>query len=323
MRNTSYFLSFLRNFCFTSTLLILVLSYTNVQAEITPKIQEGLAQARLIVGHNETLIQEKSHLLKLMQSSAKSKRNIFIQKRKVQEAQESLENAVRLFSFTGDVKTAVVNAKTLLYWKQRYDESSGDSSFQDFITKEMKQTLQQIKKLSIKEQLENEADARFSGFGFGVAIGVTIKAGARDRIQSAALDANGIVRVDRDNNTTANFLLESHYFFTPKMEFCCGLGQGDWGVGPFVGVRPGTDNIIEAVGAGIMVGFKRANIVASDIATQRGDSFNLGLGVMVNPNAKVLGDGIRKDQPLPTGESDVRFKTTTELGWLAVFSYSF
>ena len=39
---------------------------------------------------------------------------------------------------------------------------------------------------------------------------------------------------------------------------------------------------------------------------------------MVNPNAQVLGDGITKNQALPVGETAVRLKTTTEMGWLAV-----
>ena len=72
-----------------------------------------------------------------------------------------------------------------------------------------------------------------------------------------------------------------------------------------------------------MLGFKRSNILAKDLARDRGDSFNIGLGIMVNPNAQVLGDGIRKNEVLPAGETAVRLKTTTELGWLFVFSYTF
>ena len=72
-----------------------------------------------------------------------------------------------------------------------------------------------------------------------------------------------------------------------------------------------------------MFGFKRSSIVAKDLARDRGDSFNVGFGMMVNPNSQVLGDGITKNQVLPAGETAVRLKTTTELGWLFVFSYTF
>lgn len=172
-------------------------------------------------------------------------------------------------------------------------------------------------KTSEQQELQNKADQRFAGFGFGVAIGVVGKAGKRDVIHSAALDPNGIVRVDGDANTTANLILESHYFFTH------GESPKNWGYGPFVAIQPGTQNIIESVGAGLMVGFKRSSIVATDLGRDRGDSFNIGLGMMINPHAQVLGDGITKNQVLPAGETAIRLKTTTELGWLFVFSYSF
>jgi hypothetical protein len=118
-------------------------------------------------------------------------------------------------------------------------------------------------------------------------------------------------------------ILESHYFFTPKSSFFGVVESKDWGHGPFVAVQPGTENIIQSIGAGWMIGFKRSNIVGKDLARDRGDSFNIGFGVMANPNAHVLGDGIEKNQPLPVGETTVRLRTTTEIGYLITFSYSF
>lgn len=137
---------------------------------------------------------------------------------------------------------------------------------------------------------------------------------------------HGCPQVGYRLDTTANLILEGHYFFTPEKRFmpqAFDSNPRDWGHGPFVAIQPGTQNIIEAVGIGWMLGFKRASIVGQDTAPNRGDSFNLGLGIMVNPNAQVLGDGITKNQALPVGETAVRLKTTTEMGWLAVFSYTF
>ncbi|NOU12337.1 MAG: hypothetical protein HOO98_20310 [Nitrospira sp.] len=174
------------------------------------------------------------------------------------------------------------------------------------------------------QRLKDLADKRFAGFGFGVALGVTVKAGKRQIVNSATVDPNGLVRIDRDNNTTANFILESHYFFTPDIHIpIFNVEPKNWGTGPFIAVQPGTENIIQAVGAGWMIGFKRSSIIASDLARDRGDSFNLGFGIMLNPNAQVLGDGIEKDKPLPGAETAIRLKKTTELGWLFTFSYSF
>lgn len=215
-----------------------------------------------------------------------------------------------------------------------------------------------------REELQKLADSRFAGFGFGIAIGATIDTGGRDRIDEATVDAAGIVRVDRDSNTRANFMLESHYFFTPgyhkrqqtedgKMirdastgnlvplvnlrdtparDFrcsdywsckCFGIMPGDWGWGPFVSIQPGSEDIIEAVGAGLMLGFKRAAILAPRLAPDLGDSFNIGAGVVLDPNAKVLGDGVNENQPLPAGETSVRLKETTQYGIVLLFSYSF
>lgn len=177
---------------------------------------------------------------------------------------------------------------------------------------------------SESQRLKDLADKRFAGFGFGVALGVTVKAGKRQIVNSATVDPNGLVRIDRDNNTTANFILESHYFFTPDIHIpVFNVEPKNWGTGPFVAVQPGTENIIQSVGAGWMIGFKRSSIIASDLARDRGDSFNIGVGLMLNPNAQVLGDGIEKDKPLPGAETAIRLKKTTELGWLFTFSYSF
>jgi len=171
-------------------------------------------------------------------------------------------------------------------------------------------------------RLKNIADQRIAGFNFGVALGVTLKAGERSIVNSASLDPNGIVRINQDNNTTANLILESHYFFTPDASIW-NVEPKNWGHGPFIAIQPGTDNIIQSVGAGWMIGFKRSSIAIPDLARDRGDSFNIGMGVMLNPNAQVLGDGIQKDQPLPTGETAIRLKKTTEIGYLITFSYSF
>ncbi|HEX8421550.1 MAG TPA: hypothetical protein VF638_16190 [Sphingomonas sp.] len=161
------------------------------------------------------------------------------------------------------------------------------------------------------------SNRKFAGLDFGIGLSFSIDIGVRDRIAEASI-VDGLVRIDDENNDRARVMLESHYFFTP------GVGSADrsggnvtlarWGVGPFVALQPGTDEVIEAIGMGVMVGFRRGD---SD------QSFNVGVGYVVDPNTRVLGDGIVKNQPLPGNEEEIRFKDVAQTGWLILTSFSF
>ena len=147
----------------------------------------------------------------------------------------------------------------------------------------------------------------YEGLGFGVGISLTIDSGGdKDRVKSASV-INGIVRITDENNTPARIMLESHYFFTSK--------DGNFGHGPFVALQPGSNEIIEAIALGYMWGFKRDSPKGSS------DSWNIGLGIVVDPNVQTLGDGIEPNEPLPTGDS-LRFKEETETGLLIMSSFS-
>lgn len=250
----------------------------------------------------------------------------------MEDAQKELDVAVQSVYFE-KTPEGVRRAEKLLQQQKAVDDvrtmlsKSGLTESEESTLKEASKALlanlnDSTTDVSETKKLKDLADKKFAEFNFGVALGVVIKAGKRDIVQSASLDANRIVRIDRDNNTTANLILEAHYFFTPDIHFI-NVEPKNWGIGPFIAVAPGTQNIIESAGAGLMIGFKRSSIIAQDLARDRGDSFNIGFGVMVNPNAQVLGDGIQKNQALPTGETTVRLRTTTEMGYLVTFSYSF
>lgn len=173
----------------------------------------------------------------------------------------------------------------------------------------------------------------FGGLDFGVGISFTADLGTVDRISEASL-VNGIVRVDDVNNGRARIMLESHYFFTPNgrpplLPFLNNVpdpssgnndsttvkGVKQWGWGPFVALQPGTDDVIEAIGMGLMIGFRR-----DETSTQ---SFNFGIGLVVDPNTRVLGDGIVANRALPIGETEVRYKEELQKGILFLSSFSF
>ena len=166
--------------------------------------------------------------------------------------------------------------------------------------------------------LDKKPGGTFGGIDFGGGISFTLDVGTSDRISDAAL-VNGIVRVNDENNGRARIMLESHYFFTPQADIdFLGLKNAQrekqWGWGPFIALQPGTDDVIEAVGMGVMFGARRG---AGD------DSFNLGFGVVVDPNTRILGEGLRANKPLPVGESAIRYKEEMQTGFLILSSFSF
>lgn len=151
----------------------------------------------------------------------------------------------------------------------------------------------------------------FAGLNWGAGVSVTFDLAGLERISDAEV-VNGVVRVKDEDDVRARIMLESHYFFTDRPGF--GLDAGDWGHGPFFALQPGSDDIIEAAALGWMIGFR-----------QKGSdrSFNIGLGVAVDPNVRTLGDGIIRDQPLPAGETEVRYREEAQYGLILIFSQSF
>ena len=157
----------------------------------------------------------------------------------------------------------------------------------------------------------------FAGLNLGVGLSATYDLGENDRVSEAVV-VGGLVRVTNQDNVRARIMLESHYFFTPSGNFLGLENTPDspkWGLGPFVAVQPGSNEIIEAIGAGIMLGFRRNN--------DSSNSFNIGVGIAFDPNTRTLGAGIVDGQPLPSGETAVRYLEQEQLGLLILTSFSF
>lgn len=176
---------------------------------------------------------------------------------------------------------------------------------------------EQVAQAKAKQDAIKEGNRAFAGLELGVGLSFTVDIGKRDRIGNATL-VNGVIRVDDENNDRARVMLESHYFLTP------GVGGNNpddptvkparWGIGPFVAIQPGSDEVIEAIGMGLMIGLRRGD---------SGQSFNLGFGYVVDPNTRVLGDDLRPNAPLPPGETEIRYKDTAQNGYLILTSFSF
>jgi hypothetical protein len=73
-----------------------------------------------------------------------------------------------------------------------------------------------------------------------------------------------------------------------------------------------------------MFGFHHPKYDTNHNLVADNSSWNFGIGLRVDPNAKVLGDGIVANAPLPAGESSpVRTKTEPRLGVMLMSSFSF
>ena len=156
------------------------------------------------------------------------------------------------------------------------------------------------------------ATRNFGGLEFGIGISFTLDWGGDARVASAELDPNGIVRISKREDGTARIMLESHYFFGVDRK---NAKEAMIGGGPFIALQPGTDEFIEAIAIGGMIGLRYDEDTAQ--------SFNIGVGLVVDPNTRLLGEGILPNQPLPAGETAIRYREEYETGWLILASFSF
>lgn len=168
------------------------------------------------------------------------------------------------------------------------------------------------------------SDTLKNDFGFGVALGLSTNVTGADIVNNATIDANGIVRVNTRANTAAGFMLETHYYIWPRPTAAMLDGTSpdtrSWGVGPFVAAQPGSAQIISAVGAGAMIGFRRPKGTTPS-------GFGLGLGYEAIPAAQVLGNEFVNGQPAPVGPNgqplSIRYETEDKGALLIVLSVAF
>lgn len=161
------------------------------------------------------------------------------------------------------------------------------------------------------------------------------------------VNGNTILRVkDTSQDVGVGFILEAHYFLKDiTYDFTAGLfgaraPGGCKGVpnplnctefanGPFVAVEIGggtkatTDaGPITGYALGWMIGLHHPVLDAKGKDTST-SSWNFGVGLRIDPQAQVLGDGFVPNQPPPAGETAVRFKKETRYGVMLLSSFSF
>jgi hypothetical protein len=178
----------------------------------------------------------------------------------------------------------------------------------------------------------------WAGLGWGLGIATNFDVGGR-RVNTASV-INNVVRVeDNSNNVNVSFVLEAHYFFRDYLfgfdgtDSCTPRGRSlfnctELAHGPFVAIEvgggssasPAANGPITGYAMGWMVGMRHPSLIPG-IASSTA-SWNVGVGLRVSPNGKVLGDGLVANQALPAGDS-IRYKTEPRLGVMLVSTFSF
>jgi hypothetical protein len=185
----------------------------------------------------------------------------------------------------------------------------------------------------------------WGGIGWGIGIASDFDLGGQ-RITGTPqiIGTPGIVRVDNTSaNVNVGFVLEAHYFFRdwalPTTMNGCTNPSGpntysctDAATGPFVAIEvgggtkstPDAAGLITGYAMGWMVGFRHLNVSNGRVTNANStSSWNFGIGLRVDPQAKVLGDGFVANMPPPAGETSVRVKTEPRYGVMLLSSFSF
>ncbi len=181
----------------------------------------------------------------------------------------------------------------------------------------------------------------WGGFGWGIGIATNFDIGGK-RVGSVDLvGPTNIVRVrDATSNVNVSFVLEAHYFLRDYMiplgnEASCKQAARDvfnylncteLAHGPFVAIEVGggatpakQDGLITAFAMGWMVGMRHPGASLEN----KNSSWNFGVGLRVTPSSQILGDGIIANQPLPVGETAIRWKNEPRYGVTLLSSFSF
>jgi len=149
---------------------------------------------------------------------------------------------------------------------------------------------------------KNQADKSFLGLKWGVGLGYSF--GDEDFIDQAEL-VDDVIRVTNDKTDQARVLLEFHKYF-----WCNNQNRSaETGCGPFIAVAASSNDLLKGVGVGFMYGWRGNEEKASD-------GFSVGVGAILDNDMKALAGGFNANEPLPSGETDIRYETKAR--WSAI-----
>jgi len=139
-----------------------------------------------------------------------------------------------------------------------------------------------------------ESEDKFLGLSWGLGLGVSL--GDDENVDEATI-VNGVVRVTSDIKEQPRVLFEYH-----KLFWCNGgRTNGTRGCGPFIAASSNDRKVLSGVAMGAVYGVKTKETDA--------EGFVLGAGLVLDAKVKDLGDGFSANDPPPSGETAVRFRT--------------
>ena len=177
----------------------------------------------------------------------------------------------------------------------------------------------------------------WAGLNWGLGIAADFDIGGT-RVANASI-VNGLVRLnDTSSNVGVSFVLEAHYFLkdtlikggcsSPRLpDYISTCTEIAWG--PFVAIEvgdgsnssPANNGPVTAYALGLMVGMHHPK--ADSTNKPDTTSWNLGIGMRIDPKSQVLGDGFVANMPPPAGETAIRYKTEPKAGVMLLSSFSF
>lgn len=185
------------------------------------------------------------------------------------------------------------------------------NAYSQTVTPHSKSDIKEAVKEAVEEKDKKTDDDQYQSlvekyFGAGLIANIDFGDQNHRRVKNARV-VGGVVRIEEESKAQLGFMLEAHKFTStdPNKKR---VG------GPFVGLVMGGEGGIETGILGYMWGFRQPN------TTQ---SLNIGLGLSISPKVQMLGDGIINGEPLPKGETEVRYKSTTKYGLAISVSFGF
>lgn len=144
-------------------------------------------------------------------------------------------------------------------------------------------------------------------FDFNVGLGAVVLTDRDDgRVESAAV-RKGKIRVEKSDQVRLGVLVEAHRMFRVFDD------DDRFGHGPYAGLIVGQEDVIDAFSIGWMGAMRRGD---------SSQSFNLMVGVFLDPNAKMLADDFQEGDTFKT-DGQVQYKEEPMWGWLLGASFGF
>ena len=157
----------------------------------------------------------------------------------------------------------------------------------------------------------SDGQGNFMGIRFGVGVGVSYS--QDDVVPEAELGAGNVIVATKTERQLPRVIFESHYYGWCRSARC---NNGVFGVGPYFGIVAKTDKLISAFSTGAMFGWK-------DKKGGDPQGFSIGIGALLDDGVKSLADGFDAGQPLPPGETKIRFEEKARWSAILFFTRTF